>query len=516
MAAEVPLLVAFFRDLWTRPQYQFFPFILLLAPYVAFERLRNDADEPEPGLPLIAGALVLASLAALAAGGTLLLRWAAPVSTGLALLAGIWAVGGRRLLRTLAPALVLLLTILPPPGHYEDGLLMSLRHAAVTLAGRVLDTLHVPNVLTGTVVEIPGDRLLVQEACSGINSMLAVLAFTLLYAFVRHLRGWTLMVLLPAAVAFVFWANVIRIAAGAVLKEKAGVDILAGTPHELLGLALFALSLGLVISTERLLARCTNARRESSLVARPTERKLPRRPGLVRWYGVALAFIAVAVAVHWRVRGAWVLPTLPDDASFALPEQLAGWTRSADPSVGARPGGDRGPGKAAPLERPEVNGFHPHFWVYRRGDRAAAIAVDYPFSGFHEATICYSTGGWDIARASVAAANAGAPAFYEVALAKPPLMIGRLLFASCDEAGHWLAADPPAPPAGAIATALYFSKRRAADRPTVQVQALAVGYQPIGPAQTAAVRELFLAARKIIAAEVAEQAAGHAGPRGNG
>ena len=83
----------------------------------------------------------------------------------------------------MVPPLVLLAVLVPPPGHQEQIVTLKLQHLAVGVSCRLLDALHVPNAQAGNVIEIPGRRLLIEQACSGINSLMAVLAFTLLYGF---------------------------------------------------------------------------------------------------------------------------------------------------------------------------------------------------------------------------------------------------------------------------------------------------------------------------------------------
>ena len=253
LLGELPLLLKFFADLWSRPQYQFFPVALIAAGYIFWERMREmPPEQVVRGSSRVAGGLLLLSWMVLT-GGLLYLRWMAPVSTWLLLAAAVWWFGGRRLAEAVLPAGILLLIIIPPPAHFDESIANQLRVLAVHASSRVLDLVALPHLITGTVIEIPGHRLLVEEACSGINSLLSVMAFTILYGIWQRRRAWFTAVLTVAAATFVLCANIARITLGAILVHFWKIDILTGTGHELLGMLLFAVCLGLVVSFDRFL-----------------------------------------------------------------------------------------------------------------------------------------------------------------------------------------------------------------------------------------------------------------------
>lgn len=506
LLGQLPLLVKFFQSLWARPQYQFFPIALVAAGYIAWERLREISTSDISRGPLRVTATLLALAWIILAGGLLYLRWMAPVSAWLMLAAIVMWAGGWKLARTLLPAAVLLIIIIPPPGHTDEVLGTRLRLWAVYASSRLLDLFSVPHVVTGTLIDIPGHRLLIEEACSGINSLMSVIAFSLLYGFWQRRRAAVIVSLTCAAAGFVLCANIVRITLGAVLVHYWQVDILAGSAHEMLGIVLFAVSLGLVISFDRfLLLVLPRSQRESSPAAPPTEpadlRALARsasgggRAGAVMWWAAAIAFAVLGIALQVRVGNAWATSRLGDEAAFSLPAQIGPWQRVE--------------GEGTLSGRPETDGRKSHFWVYRSGDVTAGVAMDYPFSGFHDATLCYATAGWIISgRAEVASRAGQFDGFYDVRMSKP-LISGELLFALFDEHGR----PPVSSPAiaggfGNIRGDLQLSKEKALALPTYQVQTLTLGYTPLTPEQHVKVRGLFLAARQELARQLTAQLEG--------
>ncbi len=100
----------------------------------------------------------------------------------LALATGAWWLGGWQLWRALFPAWPALLTILPPPLKLDEHFALFLKELATIGSSYLLSLLGIPNLLSGLIVEIPGWRLQVEEACSGVNSILFMTSACVFYA----------------------------------------------------------------------------------------------------------------------------------------------------------------------------------------------------------------------------------------------------------------------------------------------------------------------------------------------
>ena len=364
---ELPLLFNFGRELWQRPQYQFFPIMLVGAAAVGFDRWQDylqgkshlpagtggDLRKPSPWITV---PLLILSLAALLIGGVFWIRNCAGISTLLLIMTVIWHCGGGRLLRVMWPSLLLLLVIIPPPGHWDESFTLTLQQFAVTMSSRLLDILHVPHVQLGNTLEIPGRSLLVDQACSGINSLMAIVGFALIYGFWKRRSPIRLAAILGCAVFLVIWANLLRITAEAWLKVRCGIDLLDGTAHELLGLLLFLTCAGLVASADVLFEDLWQAWRDrrrineytGPMIATPAQPQTPgikraisiANPGAPGWqaWAIGVTFALAGVFVAWEVRNAWPASTLSENAKFDLPEGIDGWQRLNDsPALIERP-----------------------------------------------------------------------------------------------------------------------------------------------------------------------------------
>jgi len=101
---------------------------------------------------------------------------------------------------------------------------------AVNTSSALLDWLRVTHVLEGNTLLLPGKTLLVEEACSGINSFILCNAFCLFWIlWQRRTLGW-LWLAMPATSLFVVLGNVIRITAGTAAYYYWQVNLLSGWP----------------------------------------------------------------------------------------------------------------------------------------------------------------------------------------------------------------------------------------------------------------------------------------------
>lgn len=497
---ELPLLLKFFADLWTRPQYDFFPLILIGASYLAWDRLRDRPGMDFRGRRLLGALLLGAAFLTLALGTLFLLRWLGGISAWIALAGCVCWIGGFKLLRVLAPSFVLLVTILPPPGRKDEAIALDLRQWAVWASGRLLDLLRIPHVSTGSLINIAGHRLGVEDACSGLHSLLAVVAVTLMLGFYWRRPAWRIVTLMCCSLVFVVWANVLRIALGAYLIETWKIDILSGSAHELLGLVLFMVCIALTASLDQFLVLLRPERPDSQNmpgVLQPRSSGAPTSTaGVPNWmgWGIAGAFVLLGAFTQVRVGGLWASPSLGAAAKFSLPATVAGWQRVD--------------GSEQVIGRPEVLGQYSFIWTYRNGSRSALVACDYPFPGYHELATCYLASGWQPVNSAHtgSADQAGqAGAYSEMEMQRPSPAFAYLLYGCCDEQGRWLAPESLETQSG-LRLALRLSYERARAPQAYQVQVLLQGYKLAGDEDKQQLRQLFFAVRDDFAAQLARQA----------
>ena len=210
-----PLLTQFFFNLWQFDTYQFFP--MALAGAVAlFLRAAREVEQPlTPGGFFVPLLLIPLALLILACGSVLWSPWLGALSFLLMTLGVTWGMGGWHFLKAILPSWFVLLTVLPPPLKLDERFALLLQGWAVAGSSRVLDALLIPHERTGLVIEIPGIRLLVEEACSGINSILFMTFICVFYAMWMRRSVFFTLLLYIFTIGCVLAGNFVRIVSGA-------------------------------------------------------------------------------------------------------------------------------------------------------------------------------------------------------------------------------------------------------------------------------------------------------------
>ena len=503
-----PLLALFFINLWGRPHYQFFPLALIGAGFLAWTRLKDVPRPFEAGRPLSTALLLTTSFFFLAAATACWSPWLGSIAAVIGLVALVWRMGSRRLLKAMLPMLLLVLTIVPPPLSADTRLIQQLRVLAVNWSTRLLDILGVTHALSGNVIELPGQKLLVDEACSGINSVLITLASSLFYGLWRRRSAIHILLCLTSALAFVLLGNLVRITLGAWLKFRYGIDILSGAAHEVTGLILFVAYLAMILSTDQLLVFLTSPVRPHPWPPgpQPAAATVPpeRAPARIPWRWGRKAAYAFALLGLMDLGLGWVhyqhappqagLPksALRRGATFAMPEQIGNWKRLNT--------------EVPPLQKVETRGVFSQVWHYRQNDTLASLALDYPFQGYHDVTLCYTLRGWDLLeqRSRGGQKTNASPPFAEARMQNHFGLHGALWFSVVDERGRWLP-GPGLNPTFKESLLERFKLGSLNDAVTYQVQVLSTGFNSLRPLEREQVQQFFEQARLQLWRQLFEQ-----------
>ena len=179
--------------------------------------------------------------------------WLGAAAAMITLLAGTYGIGGARLLRAVLPAWGFVALAMLTPVPMEDWLINHLQTLVTTCASPVLDALGVIHLSEGNVIRITSRPLMVEQACSGVSSLFATIGVTLFYVLWTGRRTGQAVALILTASCWVVLGNIVRVVAVVLAAARWDVDLANGWRHELWGFVIFALVLGLTLSTDRLL-----------------------------------------------------------------------------------------------------------------------------------------------------------------------------------------------------------------------------------------------------------------------
>ena len=152
-----------------------------------------------------------------------------------------------------------LIFMIPLPGSVTQSFALQLKLAATEMAVILSNWSMLPMVRDGSFIywstEAGSDHLLVGEVCGGLRSLIALLAFGALMAYISKTRTWARILMLIAAGPIAIVANVIRIYLLCLVGYMYGSEVAAGTFHDVSGYLIFVIAFVLFFTLEHQLRR---------------------------------------------------------------------------------------------------------------------------------------------------------------------------------------------------------------------------------------------------------------------
>jgi exosortase/archaeosortase family protein len=136
---------------------------------------------------------------------------------------------------------------------YFRALLFPWALLASRVAALVLPLLGVPVLRAGNVIHLPAMTLEVAEACSGIRSLMSLIALTIIYGYLMEKRLWVRWVLALASIPIAVAANSVRIIGTGLLVHYWNPDKAQGYFHASWGWIIFVISLVMLYGLHQLI-----------------------------------------------------------------------------------------------------------------------------------------------------------------------------------------------------------------------------------------------------------------------
>ncbi len=141
---------------------------------------------------------------------------------------------GVRMVKELTYPLCTLILMIAPPNFVFERLTLQLQLLASQLGAAALEALGYSVLREGNVLEMVGIKLSVEEACSGIRSLVAIIFMCVLYNYFfvekKSMRIWILVFAVPIAIL----GNAVRIIATGVAGQYNHAWV-SGATHEAFG-----------------------------------------------------------------------------------------------------------------------------------------------------------------------------------------------------------------------------------------------------------------------------------------
>jgi exosortase len=150
-------------------------------------------------------------------------------------------------------AILFLIFMIPLPLVAIVGITFKLKIFAAYWACKVVNLLGIPAILDGSVIKMRHTHVVVEDVCSGLRSLISLLALGALVAYLSKLVNWKKAVVFFAAGVMAIVANIVRIVFMSLTSEIYGAKFTEGFLHTLSGLIVFIVALaGLMIVVKEL------------------------------------------------------------------------------------------------------------------------------------------------------------------------------------------------------------------------------------------------------------------------
>lgn len=309
---------------WHEEEQSHGPIALIVAVYLTWLRRREIIAAPSRPLPLAGWSLLGLGLMIYAVGRSqqvIIFETASQIPVLLSLLLLTKGVG---LVRIVWFPILYLAFMIPLPGFLVSDATGPLKQSVSAMVETCLYQLGYPVARSGVTLIIGQYQLLVADACSGLNSIIALTAVGLLYVYLMWRRGWPgnallLAAILPAAYA----ANVLRVIVIVLLTYYAGDATAQGALHGAAGVALFSSAVLLLIALDALLVRLIPPPAEQETIPTTSPATVAPHPAMpLRAAGLAmLAASGLAIALSGQPQG----HITAIDLKAMIPERFGDW-----------------------------------------------------------------------------------------------------------------------------------------------------------------------------------------------
>lgn len=243
---HLPYVVRYCQQLWNLDHYQFFPFAFAAFGALFYQRCLPKSFRWTAFCTTLVGADL-----ALLVGGIYL---DSPWMVYLGAVALTWAVcrsyADRQFDRSLGYLSLLLLITVRLPQNLDMDAIHWLQRTTTGVASRLLNYFGFLHLRMGNVLEFPGKRFLVEEACSGVQSLFTLLFLAIVITVGYRRKMFHTLLVLASAAFFAGVMNVLRVVAISVAWSDFQYDLSVGWQHDAIGHLALIVAAGLVYSAD--------------------------------------------------------------------------------------------------------------------------------------------------------------------------------------------------------------------------------------------------------------------------
>ena len=242
------------NEWWTKNEYSHGFLIPLISGFIVWRK--RDALRSAPVMPDATGVLLLImGIALLIIGYVSFEPFMRRISILVTLSGLVYFLLGSRIFKILLFPIGYLIFMIPPPYALFKSIAVNLRLFSATVTYVIINAFGIPIVQQGTNLDLPNISLVVADFCTGILSLISIIAIAVFYAYLtqRTLLNRTLLVLLSIPIAI--FGNIFRLTVTVVLAYFYGGRVLGSFIHQFHGTVNFIVTLTLLILAGNIITR---------------------------------------------------------------------------------------------------------------------------------------------------------------------------------------------------------------------------------------------------------------------
>jgi exosortase len=245
--------------------------IVPIALYFVWER-RTKLKEAVRGASSWGLIIVLGSMALLMAGVLGSELFLTRISILGTIAGGILFLYGWNYLKILLLPTAFLLLMIPIPAIIFNQIAFPLQLLASRFGEMALMAFQIPVLREGNVINLANTSLEVAEACSGIRSLISLLALGIVYGYFTDSRIWVRIILTLGTIPIAIAANGIRVAGTGIAAHFYGPEAAQGVFHSFSGWVIFIAAFIMMFILYRIIALIAPLRPEHHSKLQETEK----------------------------------------------------------------------------------------------------------------------------------------------------------------------------------------------------------------------------------------------------
>lgn len=252
----IPALIDMAQQTWSSESGTHAPIVLATGAWLLYNNgLRLSGARRGAGTSWIASLCLLAALIVYIFGRAFGFLFLEGVGLYVVFVTLIYRLFGRAELHKQAFPLFYLTFVIPLPNWLLHPVTGPLQNLVSWAAAGVVSAAGYPVARQGVALFVGPYQLLVEDACSGLNSLIGLIAISLFYIYIIHRGSWRYaLTLVLFIIPIAIFVNMIRVTVIMLICYHLGDAAAQGIMHATTGMVLFVFSLTLIFLIDKLLS----------------------------------------------------------------------------------------------------------------------------------------------------------------------------------------------------------------------------------------------------------------------